>query len=57
LARNVLRALFISVIPALMPVVGLQVLHLSSSNLGLLFTSIKTPDPFLPADRQEEELR
>jgi MFS family permease len=40
LARNSLFALFISVIPALMPVVGLKVLHLSSSNLGLLFTSI-----------------
>jgi MFS family permease len=40
LARNFLFALFISVIPALMPVVGLQVLHLSSSNLGLLFTSM-----------------
>jgi len=38
LARNFLFALFISVIPALMPVVGLRVLHLSSSNLGLLFT-------------------
>jgi len=40
LARNFLFALFISVIPALMPVVGLNVLHLSSSNLGLLFTSM-----------------
>jgi predicted MFS family arabinose efflux permease len=40
LARNFLFALFISVIPALMPVVGLRVLHLSSSNLGLLFTSM-----------------
>jgi predicted MFS family arabinose efflux permease len=40
LARNFLLALFISVIPALMPVVGLKVLHLSSSNLGLLFTSM-----------------
>jgi len=29
LARNFLFALFISVIPALMPVVGLKVLHLS----------------------------
>jgi hypothetical protein len=37
LARNFL---FISVIPALMPVVGLKVLHLSSSDLGLLFTSM-----------------
>jgi MFS family permease len=40
LARNFLFALFISVIPALMPVVGLQVLHLGSSQLGLLFTSM-----------------
>ena len=40
LARNFLFALFVSVIPALMPVVGLKVLHLSSSNLGLLFTSM-----------------
>jgi MFS family permease len=40
LARNFLFALFISVIPALMPVVGLQVLRLSSSQLGLLFTSM-----------------
>src|SRR4029077_12118596 len=38
LARNFLFALFISVIPALMPVVGL--LHLRSSQLGLLFTSM-----------------
>jgi len=40
LARNFLFALFISVIPALMPVVGLTVLHFSSSNLGLLFSSM-----------------
>jgi len=40
LARNFLFALFISVIPGLMPVVGLNVLHFSSSNLGLLFTSM-----------------
>ena len=40
LARNFLFALFISVIPALMPVVGLKVLHISSSDLGLLFTSM-----------------
>jgi MFS family permease len=40
LARNFLFAFFISVIPALMPVVGLKVLQLSSSNLGLLFTSM-----------------
>ena len=40
LARSFLFALFISVIPALMPVVGLKVLHLSSASLGLLFTSM-----------------
>ena len=40
LVRNFLFALFISVIPALMPVVGLRVLHLSASDLGLLFTSM-----------------
>jgi len=40
LARNFLFSLFISPIPALMPVVGLRVLHLSPSNLGLLFTSM-----------------
>jgi MFS family permease len=40
LARSSLFALFISVIPALMPVVALKVLHLSSSSLGLLFTSM-----------------
>ena len=39
LARNALFALFISAIPALMPVVGLKVLHLNASQLGLLFTS------------------
>jgi MFS family permease len=40
LARNFLFALFISVLPALMPVVGLKVVHLNSSSLGLLFTSM-----------------
>ncbi len=40
LVRNFVFALFISVIPALIPVVGFKVLHLSSSNLGLLFTSM-----------------
>jgi predicted MFS family arabinose efflux permease len=39
LARNALFALFISAIPALMPVIGLKVLHLNASQLGLLFTS------------------
>jgi MFS family permease len=40
LARNALFALFISVIPALMPVIGLKVLCLSPSSLGLLLTSM-----------------
>ena len=40
LVRNFLFALFISGIPALLPVIGLKVLHLTSSNLGLLFTSM-----------------
>ena len=39
LARNALFALFISAIPALMPVMALRVLHLGASQLGLLFTS------------------
>ncbi len=42
LARNFLFGLFISVIPALMPVVGLKILQLSSSDLGLLFTCLGT---------------
>jgi MFS family permease len=46
LVRNFLFALFISVIPALMPVVGLQVLHLSPSQLGLLFTSMGAASVF-----------
>src|SRR5262249_27860353 len=40
LVRNFLFALFISILPALMPVVGLKVLHFSPSDLGLLFTSM-----------------
>jgi MFS family permease len=40
LVRNFLFALFISGVPALMPVIGLKVLHLTSSNLGILFTSM-----------------
>jgi MFS family permease len=38
LARNVLFAFFISIIPALMPVVGLKQLNFQPSSLGLLFT-------------------
>src|SRR6201994_1386 len=40
LARNVLFAFFSSVIPALMPVIGLKELHLRPCSLGLLFTSM-----------------
>jgi MFS family permease len=40
LARNILFGFFISVIPALMPVVGLRELRLKPCSLGLLFTSI-----------------
>ena len=40
LARNILFAFFVSVIPALMPVVALKNLHLQPCSLGLLFTSI-----------------
>jgi MFS family permease len=46
LVRNFLFALFISVIPALMPVVGLQVLHLSSSQLGFMFTGMSAGSVF-----------
>jgi len=38
LVRNVLFSLFICVIPALLPVVGLQKLRFEPSSLGLLFT-------------------
>jgi MFS family permease len=38
LVRNLLFAFFISIIPALIPVVGLKTLHLDPSNLGLVFT-------------------
>ena len=40
LARNVLFAFFISIIPALLPVVGLKDVGMNSSDLGLLFTSM-----------------
>jgi MFS family permease len=40
LARNVLFSLFISVIPALLPVIGLKEVMMSSADLGLLFTSM-----------------
>ena len=38
--RSFLFAFFISAIPALLPVVGLQMLRLNSSQLGLLFASM-----------------
>jgi MFS family permease len=40
LARHALFSFFISIIPALMPVVGLKELHLKASHLGYLFTSM-----------------
>ncbi len=40
LIRALLFSLLISVIPALLPAVGLKALHLSSSRLGILFTSM-----------------
>src|SRR5215510_14256093 len=38
LARNLLFAFFISIIPALIPVVSLKELHLDPSDLGMVFT-------------------
>jgi hypothetical protein len=40
LFRNALFSLFIAVVPALMPVLGLKELHLGPSHLGLLYTSM-----------------
>lgn len=40
LVRAFLFALLISVIPSLLPVIGLKALHLKSSDLGVLFTSM-----------------
>ena len=40
LARHALFSFFISIVPSLMPVVGLKVLHLTASHLGYLFTSM-----------------
>ena len=42
LARHALFSFFISIIPALMPVVGLKALRLEASNLGYLFTAMAT---------------
>jgi MFS family permease len=38
LARNIIFAFLISVIPSLLPVVGLKKLHLDPSGLGMIFT-------------------
>jgi MFS family permease len=40
LLRNLIFGVLIGAIPALLPVVGLKVLHLSAVNLGLVFTSM-----------------
>ncbi len=40
LTRHALFSFFISIIPSLMPVVGLKELHLKASHLGYLFTSM-----------------
>ena len=46
LARNVLFAFFISVIPELIPVIGLKELRLQPCSLGLLFTSMAAGSVF-----------
>jgi MFS family permease len=40
LARHALFSFFISIIPSLMPVIGLTELHLPAAHLGFLFTSM-----------------
>src|SRR5215469_9747799 len=40
LVRHALFSFFISIIPSLMPVVGLKELHLEAASLGFLFTSM-----------------
>jgi MFS family permease len=40
LIRNAIFSFFVAIVPALLPVVGLKKLHLSPSNLGLLFASM-----------------
>jgi MFS-type transporter involved in bile tolerance (Atg22 family) len=42
LARNGFFALFVSAIPALLPVIALRDLHLEAARLGLLFTLMST---------------
>ena len=46
LARHALFSFFISIIPALMPVVGLKELHLEASHLGYLFTAMAVGSVF-----------
>src|SRR3984893_5402032 len=46
LARNILFSFFISVIPALIPVIGLKELRLQPCSLGLLFTSMAAGSVF-----------
>ena len=46
LARNVLFAFFISVLPALIPVIGLKELRLQPCSLGLLFASMAAGSVF-----------
>ena len=58
LARNVLFAFFISVLPALIPVIGLKELRLQPCSLGLLFTSMAAGSVFsaifvLPRGREK----
>jgi MFS family permease len=58
LARNVLFAFFISVLPALIPVIGLKELRLQPCSLGLLFASMAAGSVFsaifvLPRARQK----
>jgi Transmembrane secretion effector len=40
LIRNAIFSFFIAIIPALLPAVGLKELHMSPSNLGLIFASM-----------------
>jgi Transmembrane secretion effector len=46
LARSALFSFFISILPALMPVIGLKELHLDPANLGYLFTAMSIGSVF-----------
>jgi MFS family permease len=46
LARSALFSFFISILPALIPVVGLKELHLDPANLGYLFTAMSIGSVF-----------